>query len=362
MSGDVRRWPGKWKIQWRHCLLGNVIAMATFTFVVYSSVPSPNAVRDDRPKVVADHSASSVPPLGFQVKKWTPADSRAQNWRIFFHETSGRNDVTARQACSIESTARHNPDRPIQLLILADSIDDASSGGWISSVLSQYDNVAVVLLGSEPGDYFAGTPLERWFRTGDWKSSPFRNGHLADYIRMVSAVRAGGTYMDIDFVSLKPLLDDGGTFWNFLSVIDESRVDLANGIFHLEHGHWLAQAVLDELAANYDPEDWAGQGPLLLNRIMLDLCGLRLPDVGTNQCEDLKILPHHHFFPVDYRHWSVYFQEATAESLALLERSQAVHVWNHESHGQDQQMGLDRLYDVLAATHCPLTFAKASGR
>ena len=40
--------------------------------------------------------------------------------RIYFHETSGQNNVNLRQLCAVESAAKENPDRSVQLFFQTD--------------------------------------------------------------------------------------------------------------------------------------------------------------------------------------------------------------------------------------------------
>lgn len=75
-----------------------------------------------------------------------------ENNRIFFHETTGRNILNLRQLCAVESAAKENPDRPVQLFMQSNDVDEASP---VIPVLSNYPNVAVILLNAT--EYFSGT-------------------------------------------------------------------------------------------------------------------------------------------------------------------------------------------------------------
>ena len=91
---------------------------------------------------------------GLKIMRWSRSMQTGENEndRIFFHETTGRNSLSLRQLCAIESTAKENPERPVQLFMQSDDIDEK---GPVIPVLSRYPNVAVFLLNAT--EYFADT-------------------------------------------------------------------------------------------------------------------------------------------------------------------------------------------------------------
>ena len=70
------------------------------------------------------------------------------------------------------------------------------------SVLAQYPNIVVVLVNES--EYFANSPLEKWYQKGEWRNSSYKNQHLSDYARILSLYKGGGMYMDLDFITLRP--------------------------------------------------------------------------------------------------------------------------------------------------------------
>lgn len=123
------------------------------------------------------------PPLNLKLRiiHWSEDKVKPDNRRIFFHETSGRNFLRMRQSCAVESAAKHNPSRAVQIFMLTDHLD--YSQPWISA-LENYTNVAVILVDDE--EYFTGSPFEEWYRKGEWKTSKFKMEHMSDYIRILS--------------------------------------------------------------------------------------------------------------------------------------------------------------------------------
>lgn len=289
----------------------------------------------------------------FTIINWSPLVAKPDNYRIYFHETSGRRDLNLRQTCAVESAAKENPTRTIQLFMQTDRL--GTIGPWLD-ILNHYHNIVVLLINET--EYFAGSPLEDWYRQGLWRQSPYRREHFSDYIRMLSLLRGGGLYMDLDFITLKPL--DEKVLWNFLPVEDEAANSLTGSIFHLEHGHWLIDSIVHLLAARYNASEWGSYGPDLVTKVMTEQCGFKRNDISSNLCGDVRLLPYNYFYPIPFHKWEIYFQEAYEDRLALLDKSYGVHVWNKLSQEHPLVMGSDQLYSILAAEHCPLTFVRAA--
>jgi hypothetical protein len=279
----------------------------------------------------------------------------ADGRRIFFHETSGRGNLNFRQCCAIESVAKHNSGRPVQLLISGDRLDD-STGPWMDILKDHYANVAVFLV--DNGNYFSGSPLQKWYENGEWRDSRFRTAHLSDYIRLVSLYRHGGLYMDLDYVVLKPL--DEKLLHNVLLVEGADGKQLNNGVIHFEPGHRLIKELIQYLAAEYDPEDYYLHGPTALTNVYIRLCSSNNGTAGrikrkSSVCPDVSLLSYKHFCPIGPPFWHLYFEEASRQSLSMINSSYGVHLWNFLSSNEPIRMGTRQLYAILAAEHCPIT-------
>ena len=75
--------------------------------------------------------------------------------RIYFHETTGHDSVNLRQLCAVESAAKENPDRSVQLFFQTDYVNVTASP--LGSIMKYYPNIAVILINAS--DYFADTVL-----------------------------------------------------------------------------------------------------------------------------------------------------------------------------------------------------------
>lgn len=99
-----------------------------------------------------------------KIIKWKHNNQTMSSWessilsdsnRIYFHETTGHDSVNLRQLCAVESAAKENPDRSVQLFFQTDYANVTASP--LGSIMKYYPNIAVILINAS--DYFADTVL-----------------------------------------------------------------------------------------------------------------------------------------------------------------------------------------------------------
>ncbi|KAK4006402.1 hypothetical protein OUZ56_011556 [Daphnia magna] len=306
--------------------------------------------------------------------KWEAYDWKTQgerNLRIFFHETSGKNKLSLIQCCAVESAAKHNPNRLVQLFLRP--LENCSGSfkmplksasfynpAWLE-VISEYPNVSPILINEE--NYFSETPLEEWYRKKEWKNSPYMTEHYSDYIRVLSLYKEGGLYLDIDILTLRPY--HGDMFRNFL-VYGSSRMDhISNGAMQLEPGHWLSKEILHLLAKEYDPNSYIYHGPDVVGEVMKRVCGVAAGSPESNQCSDVQILPDKLFYPIPSITSNLLFEdkisETNMETLAKINGSFGLHLWNSLSKLQNPlNIHSNQVIAILARKNCPLTISRAT--
>ena len=336
---------------WRNWKVKNVVTVTTLVAVLFYLL----FISGSRDEQLFARS------LGFneiKIIKWTPNGETEQgdsNRRIFFHETSGRGYLNLRQTCTVESTAKHNPGRPVQVFMTADRLD--YSIPWLS-VLQNYANVSVILV--DPAEYFANTPLEAWYKEEEWATSLYRIVHLSDYIRVVTLQKGGGMYMDLDIVTMKPF--DEQHLWNFFLIETEEMQLLSNAVLHLEHGHRLIEKMIERLVTYYEPDDYIWHGPILVSYVMSRNCGVKRGRPDSNNCTDARLVPHYSFGPVENTGWETLFKDATEERMAIVKNgSYGVHCWSGKSKNEPLYLHSNQVYAVLARENCPITVAMAEG-
>jgi hypothetical protein len=305
--------------------------------------------------------------------QWKPFDStpptNLMDRRIFFHETSGNVELNLQQCCAVESAAKHNPDRPVQLFLRPIVNYGCSSRPstmfynppWLD-VLSQYPNVKAILVNED--HYFAGTPLQDWYQKGEWTKSEHEVAHLSDYIRILTLYKGGGLYLDTDILTLKAY--QGDKFRNCLSYDSSDMGVISNGIMHLERGHWLTVEMMRLLAEEYDPSEFVFHGSQAVSSLMHSFCGMLKDDPTSNTCKDVHLLPSRFFFPVERPFSQVLYDKMTNSTLGIgilsrIKKSYGVHLWNSMT---SERLLLptddDSITGALARIHCPLTVARAS--
>ncbi len=289
--------------------------------------------------------------------------------RIFFHETSGLGELSLKQCCAIESAAKHNPERPVQVFLrpmsncylnYTASSSTMFNSPWLK-ILSQYVNVDVILINED--FYFSGTQLEQWYRKGEWRKSKYQMVHLSDYIRILTQFKGGGLYLDIDLVSLKSL--SGEKFRNFLVYSKNDRVEIANAAMHLERDHWMSHEIIKLIAQEYDPQEYLYHGPEVVREVMNRICGLSDGVPSSNQCSDVRILPSHLFYPIPYVFSNILFKdmgnETTKRILTKLQKSFGLHLTNSLSPLHEPlDMNSGQVFAIIARKTCPLTAAQAT--
>ena len=82
------------------------------------------------------------------------------NDRIFFHETSGRMDLSFSQTCAIESAALHNSQRLVQVFIQTQQKSYLHSSSTWLRVLDHYPNALSIFIDDEEL-YFRDSLLEK---------------------------------------------------------------------------------------------------------------------------------------------------------------------------------------------------------
>ena len=306
-----------------------------------------------------------------QPSQWKSFDSAHINLtdrRIFFHETSGNAQLNFQQCCAVESAAKHNPDRPVQVFLrplvnYGCSIRPSTlfqSPPWLD-VLSRYPNVDVILVNEDR--YFAGTQLQDWYEKGEWLKSQHKVAHLSDYIRILTLYKGGGLYLDTDILTLKTY--QGDMFRNCL-VYGSGRMEVfSNGVMHLERGHWLSAEIIRLLAEEYDKEAYAYHGPAVVSEVMGRMCGVVAGHSNSNHCEDVKLLSDRFFYPIEAPFSHVIFNDhgnkTDKETLIKIRKSYGLHLWNSLSYvHQPVRIDSNQIFSVLARQHCPHTVGRAA--
>lgn len=97
----------------------------------------------------------------------------------FFLETSYKSSLNYRQACSVESLAKLNPNLTVHVLMISEEIDRTSS--TFVALTENYSNVRMTHLNI--ADLVAGSELEQWYYCSGWNKGWYPIPHLSDALR-----------------------------------------------------------------------------------------------------------------------------------------------------------------------------------
>lgn len=107
-----------------------------------------------------------------------------------------------RQACSIESAAKWNPDRDVFVIFTAPvGFIPNETTSLIFKVLESYPNIHFRNLNLV--NYSIGTPGEDWIKWNAIYYSRYLNKHMADYLRLITLYKFGGIYLDFNVMVLR---------------------------------------------------------------------------------------------------------------------------------------------------------------
>ncbi|KAH8413325.1 hypothetical protein KR009_010022 [Drosophila setifemur] len=325
------------------------------------------------------HPGATQPPFSVEVEpledvlQAEPKPSPGRS--IFFHETSCHQsenrhykllELTARQACAIESAALHNPNFQVFVLFAGPtyriSTDDRNMShpqSLVEAILS-YRNVHLRRLNL--WSYATGTPIEEWLKDGRLFRSSYLFSHISDFLRYLTLYRYGGLYLDMDVVVLRNMEEVPPNYTGA-----ESNTHLAAGVMSLAptgFGHEIAESCLRDFQQNFDGKDWGNNGPGVITRVAHKICATK--DIAVMQddpkrCLGFKVFGRGAFYAVPWKQWRDFFEpEKLEKTMALTKDSYIVHVWNKHSNKLPIKHGSNSAYAKYAEKNCPRAY-KAAG-
>ncbi|CAH1408177.1 unnamed protein product [Nezara viridula] len=288
-------------------------------------------------------------------------------FNVFFVETScafqssvkpGFLQLSKRQACAIYSTAVLNPKHRIIIVHTCPLIKDYSQR-WKEDwpELLSLGNVGVVeakipwLLSETPVASLLDGRLNR---------SAYPVEHTSDLVRFAVLYKYGGTYLDTDIISIRPLDDLGH---NYIGA-QEDKV-LASGIMNInptDVGHQFIEEALSALKFSFNGSVWAANGPQLITRQLRKFCKLdpkeTFDKMGKLDC-GLTVHPPNTFYPIPYWEWEEFFDETAWPRIKdQLNNTYILHFWNKLTKDSVIYVGSQQPYGIIAANYCSPIYYK----
>uniref|UniRef100_A0A0K8SYV7 Alpha 1,4-glycosyltransferase domain-containing protein n=3 Tax=Lygus hesperus TaxID=30085 RepID=A0A0K8SYV7_LYGHE len=358
------RTPCKWHIP---CIA--VICLTTFVSITYYLHSDPYyfeshanriapSTRSLLNRIAAANWTDEIPTkMIFATHRLTESENN-----VFFIETSCAKDsekfvpgglvLTPPQACAIYSTAYHNPFKQVFLIYtcpLSNNFYSKSSG--VTKALFDLPNFSVVQ--ANLTYIYSKSPLSTL--DGALQKSQYPVEHNADILRILLVYLFGGTYMDLDVVSTKPL-DDLGV--NYIGAQQEDQ--LGTGVFNFKAHHPYLKEILEETNRAYDPNAWAAAGPVLATSVLRKVCNLtqstNLEIIGHIPYCGITVWGYKVFYPIRYWDWALYWHGNWPLVEPMLNETYVVHVWNHmksvSSSDNVIKVGSEQPYAKLAEQNC----------
>ncbi|KAH8294639.1 hypothetical protein KR018_000710 [Drosophila ironensis] len=283
---------------------------------------------------------------------------------IFFHETTGfrRNEktlplkLTAREACAIESAALHNQGLTV-FVLFSGATHRFIHGDPLIKALNAYKNIRLRHL--HLWRFAAGTPIEKWLKTGKIFKSKHLYPHVSDLLRYLTLYRFGGIYLDLDVVVLRSLEKMPPNFTGA-----ETNKSLACGVMKMDNngvGHRIAASCLQDLQTNYNANDWGSNGPGVITRIAKKHCNttsIQSMIHKPSRCKGFKVFDQQAFYAVPWRQWKDFFESKKLnKTMKATAKSYVIHIWNKFSKYQKLKTRENNAYVRYAKINCPRTFA-----
>lgn len=317
----------------------------------------------NEPFVVNKRSkAPSGSPVPFVWRPLSPSP-----FNVFFVETScafngtvkpGFLHLSKRQACAIYSTAVLNPKHRIIIIHTCPLVQDYSQR-WEEDwpELLTLGNVGVVE--AEIPWLLSETPVASLLH-GRLNHSAFPVEHTSDLVRLAVLYKYGGTYLDTDIISMRPLDDLGNDY-----IGAEEDFSLANGIMNFSPtkvGHQFLEETLSTLKFSYEASAWSANGPQLITNQLRKFCKLDskepLDKVGKLTC-GLTVHPRAFFYPIPYWEWKQFLDETAWPKVRdQINNTYILHFWNKLSKETVVHVGSQQPYGIFAANYCSPIYHK----
>jgi lactosylceramide 4-alpha-galactosyltransferase len=145
-----------------------------------------------------------------------------------------------------------NPDQEVFLFYMSQVGYETNSDFPLVEALLTYSNINLNYF--EIVEYAKETPFEELVNSDRLSKSRWPLEHTSDILRFLTLWKFGGTYMDLDTVTIKPLKVLEPNFAG-TELVDGS---ISTGIINLEGetGHEIADMFVNEFDKNYDGSSW----------------------------------------------------------------------------------------------------------
>ncbi|KAL7047420.1 hypothetical protein ACKWTF_002895 [Chironomus riparius] len=330
-----------------------LLFLFVFTLILlYNNLETSEQIGKKHQRLKVSESTLFIDNILDMKKEFIPKNS------IFFLDTtrmknpSKARDLTLRQACSIESAAITNENSKVFVVLVSPykTLEEVKYTPVMETILS-YKNVHVNSMNLI--QFSTDTLYDNFLANGTLFKSKFVKQHTSDYARLLILIKYGGTYVDTDMIVRKNLKDLPSNF------ICRDHGFLNAAILKLQNqiGNKIGKLFIDDLIRNFNGSQWGWNGPLMLSRVLNDLCQTSNVNKMKN-CNGFHVLDDDVCYPISGQKWNKLFEEQHAiEVLQSVEQSYFVHFWNKLSQNEKIACNSGAAYAQLARKFCPKTFS-----
>ncbi|XP_068233928.1 lactosylceramide 4-alpha-galactosyltransferase-like [Palaemon carinicauda] len=276
----------------------------------------------------------------------------SQKYNIYLVESSCVRRPAYRSFCSVESYAKMNPKADVWYVMITEKCDNPD--GLLTTLERKYPNLHLVSTDFEL--MFKGLPTLELFTSRRWMKSHWLEIHLSDMMRLALLGQTGGLFSDTDTVCLK----DVTHLKNFVGLGEKGFIN--NAIFHFDRDNLVLQQNLKKQNEYFDVIDRGANGLMVLTNVIRDTCNINLNETDVKhirngeKCQGIKFMTKESFYPIPLKNWRDLFTASVGERLLKnISSSYVIHTWSGMTSLSSIGIGSGSLYDVMAASCCPVT-------
>ncbi|XP_064104055.1 lactosylceramide 4-alpha-galactosyltransferase-like [Macrobrachium nipponense] len=265
---------------------------------------------------------------------------------------------------------------------------ETHSDSSLQLILTNLHNVLFSLLDLD--ELFLDSPLQHWYQGRLWLiNEEHQSAFMSDASRAEILRKYGGTYMDMDALTLRPLPNRT----NYLGRIDNETITGAI-ISIVKGGHHLSQILVKSLPEAFDPFQTESIGPSLVTSALRELCpgnltsstySRRLSNASNDDevsayledtspyfqtpeiCSNLTIFPEKMFYPIGF-HFNtgeryLLFKRGHGYGQKFLRTSKAysLHLYSSLTWMEEVMSGGDSIMEEAMRRNCPSVYHYIKG-
>ncbi|KAL3902192.1 MAG: hypothetical protein SGCHY_000043 [Lobulomycetales sp.] len=272
---------------------------------------------------------------------------------------------TARYICSLESALTMNPGHLVYIYTPDPEKMALELSQWLFRMPLAEKNLVIIKI--DYAAYFQGTPMQAWYKEKLHEKSWWVDQNLGNAFRLAILWKLGGTYLDMDIISVNPLT------WTTLDgkfvpmgrfIAREEPEQLNNAALRFPKNDPMVWQLMQNFVDKFDGYKWANNGPFCITQVFKENCSQRITmerqsSLANDFCSNLDILSISRFYPIHYRNTKIMgsrYQEHCGLLKDISMNGLGLHWW-HKSMENDERKSnktqSDSVFGALFQVKCP---------